>query len=95
MIREHLEPDSGTVDLWAAEIDRFVYRITTDDEDDLMPPPEAKMELTARERDILTRWVEQGAEYREHWAWIRPQKQPLPEVSDPAWPRNATNRLPT
>src|SRR5688500_19042130 len=36
-------------------------RITTDDEDDLMPPRKSHKKLTAAQKDIIKRWIEQGA----------------------------------
>jgi hypothetical protein len=46
----------------------LVRRITTDDTDDMMPPPESKLSLTDDEKALLTRWVAEGAEYRPHWS---------------------------
>ncbi len=50
------------------------YRIATDDENDLMPPPKAHKELSKREIDLIKRWIESGAEWTEHWSFIAPQK---------------------
>ena len=46
-----------------ADASELVYRILSTDPDDLMPPPETEQELTQEERDLLVRWVEQGAGY--------------------------------
>jgi hypothetical protein len=56
----------------AAESSELVKRIH--DVDEPMPPAEAEHQLTDPERDLLTRWVEQGAEYRRHWAFVVPEK---------------------
>ncbi len=56
----------------------LVRRITTKDQDDLMPPPESGKKLTPRQVDLLKRWVEQGAEYQAHWAY-----QPLTRAQPP------------
>src|SRR5690606_25201132 len=42
--------------------------------DQPMPPEDAEQQLTAEERDLLTRWVRQGGEYAEHWAFAPPRK---------------------
>jgi hypothetical protein len=52
----------------------LIHRINTTDADDLMPPPEAKQALTSAEKDILRRWIAEGAEYEAHWSLIPPQQ---------------------
>lgn len=54
------------------EKSEFWERVTSDDEDEIMPPPETDKALTAEELDLLKRWIEQGAEYQDHWAFIAP-----------------------
>ena len=44
-----------------------------------MPPPETEQFLTDEERDLLVRWVEQGAGYEEHWAWKPLERPEAPE----------------
>jgi len=53
-------------------------RITSDDPDFHMPPLESNLALSAREQALITKWIEQGAEWKEHWAFIPPQE---PEIS--------------
>jgi len=45
--------------------------------------------LTAREVEIIRRWVEQGAVWQQHWSFIPPKRPALPEVKDASWARNA------
>ncbi len=59
-----------------------VRRITTSDPDDHMPPPESGKKLTQAQIDLLERWIREGAEYRDHWAFIPPERPPVPEVSN-------------
>jgi len=56
----------------------LVRRITSTDPDVRMPPPESHKILDADEIAVLTRWIEQGAEYEPHWAFIPPKRPPLP-----------------
>lgn len=58
------------------------WRITSDDEDEMMPPPDSHKNLTAEEKKLLEKWIEQGAEYEAHWAYL-PIKRPqgLPQGS--------------
>lgn len=54
--------------------------IRSDDPDEMMPPPKSKMSLSEKEKDLLDRWIKQGAKYDKHWAL-----KPLPkEVPAPA-----------
>jgi hypothetical protein len=65
----------------------LIARIFTKDEDDLMPPPEAHKILTPAQKETLKQWVEQGAEYQEHWAYLPPKRSTPPAASNPAWIR--------
>jgi cytochrome c553 len=66
----------------------IIARINAKAEDEIMPPPELHRPLTAAEKDILTRWIQQGAKYDRHWAFVPPQAYPLPKVADAAWPKD-------
>jgi hypothetical protein len=46
------------------------WRLHSDDPTDMMPPPEAKMPLTAKEIEVLDRWINEGAEYASHWSFV-------------------------
>lgn len=63
-------------------------RIISDDPDYKMPSPTSNLHLNDRQIEIIKRWIEQGAEYKEHWAFIPPEKTSLPEVSNSDWPIN-------
>ncbi len=56
----------------------LVERILSDDEDELMPPPDSNKKLTQRQKDLLAKWIEQGAEYRQHWSYEPPVKAEIP-----------------
>ena len=63
-------------------------RISADDPDDRMPPSDSDEELTQRQIELLRRWIEQGAEFQRHWAFVPPTRPPLPKVNKADWPRN-------
>ncbi len=63
-------------------------RIITSDQDLQMPTKASNRVLTDYERAVLTKWIEQGAVYKPHWAFTAPEKKNLPEVKDKAWPKN-------
>ncbi len=67
----------------------LVYRIFSTNEDDLMPPPDAKNPLAPAEKEILKQWITEGAKYEPHWAFIAPKQLRLPKVHDKSWPHNA------
>ena len=50
-----------------------MHRILTDDPIDIMPPPKSHKKLTTEEKALLASWIDQGAEYREHWAFLPPE----------------------
>jgi len=50
----------------------LIDRINNLHEDKIMPPPESNNKLTKREKDILGKWIEQGAKWKTHWAFIQP-----------------------
>ncbi len=58
------------------------WRITSDDEDELMPPPEIHKPLTEAEKKLLARWIEEGAEYEAHWAYLPIQKSESEKSGD-------------
>lgn len=64
----------------------LVKRIFTEDPDDVMPPPESTKSLSDHERDLLRRWIDQGAEYEEHWAYIKPLKPEIPVADSHSHP---------
>lgn len=66
-------------DLNASELWR---RIDTDDEDSRMPPPGTHKSVTDAEKEILKRWIEQGAHYEKHWSFEPPDAVPIPPVTD-------------
>jgi hypothetical protein len=66
----------------------LVRRIRSTDESEQMPPPESHKTLSAAEIDTLVRWIDEGAEYTEHWAFQAPVRGSLPDVRAGGWVRN-------
>ena len=66
----------------------MIARIRSSDPDEVMPPPELHRPLTTTERDILTRWVKQGAKYAPHWGFTTPRSYPAPVVKDRTWAKD-------
>ncbi len=59
----------------------LVRRILSHDADEVMPPPSAKKPLKPGEINLLRRWVEQGAEWTDHWAFLPPVRGEVPSVA--------------
>ena len=68
-------------------------RILSEDPDNVMPPPESNLQLSAEEKAILLKWIDQGATYKEHWAFTPPAPVTAPDVSDETWPANDIDRF--
>ncbi|MEQ6119418.1 DUF1553 domain-containing protein [Reichenbachiella sp. MALMAid0571] len=56
-----------------------ISRILSEDPEYMMPSPKSNHVLSAEEKAAIVKWVEQGAEWKDHWAFIPPEKRPLPE----------------
>lgn len=63
-----------------AAASELIRRITSEDSRDLMPPPGSHRELSAEQRDLLARWIDQGAPYEPHWAFVAPVRAQPPEA---------------
>jgi hypothetical protein len=66
----------------------LIRRVGSDDETVRMPPKETGNRLTPEQIATLKRWIAEGANYTEHWAFVKPVQKPLPPVKDASWPRN-------
>jgi hypothetical protein len=62
-------------------------RLITKDTSERMPPMKSNLTLNQHEIDLIEKWIEQGANYKPHWAFIKPLKSDLPQA-DADWARN-------
>ncbi len=58
----------------------MIRRILTDDPELIMPEPESHLSLSAHEKAMLVKWIDEGAEYEDHWAFLPPKKREPPKV---------------
>ena len=70
----------------SAKRSEMIRRLTLEDEEERMPYKEHK--LSGEEIDILTKWVNQGAEWGEHWAYQSLKKPVIPQSDDSNWGSN-------
>jgi hypothetical protein len=68
-------------------------RIFSDDPEEVMPPPSLKKVLTAEQKELLKRWIAEGAEYQPHWSFIPPARPQPPAVKNEAWVKNPIDRF--
>lgn len=85
---------NGAIPIVSGQPDKseIIARIIASDDSGRMPPPDSGSSLKAEEIAVLRRWIEQGAAYAEHWAFVPPARPPLPEVKQD-WARNPIDRF--
>lgn len=64
------------------------HRIISHDPEYKMPTPEFKVELTDYEKAVIIKWIDEGAEYKPHWAFIKPEKPAIPKVKNKDFVKN-------
>jgi len=69
------------------------YRLTTEDGDGMPPEDSSKPPLSDSEKEIIRRWIEEGAKYSDFWAFVPPTMPDLPEVDDPRWSKSPIDRF--
>ncbi|MGE4618583.1 MAG: DUF1553 domain-containing protein [Planctomycetota bacterium] len=70
----------------------IIERVHLDD-DDQMPPPDSKLDLSSAEIQLLEQWIEQGAPFDRHWAFVTPEPAELPTVADEDWSKQPIDRF--
>lgn len=66
----------------------FFHRIISTDPEYVMPTTNSHLSLSAKEKAVLIKWIEDGAEYKPHWAFVKPEKHEVPEVKKADWTVN-------
>jgi uncharacterized protein DUF1553/uncharacterized protein DUF1549/cytochrome c len=59
----------------------MIKRLTTSDPDELMPPPQSNKKIAPEQIETIRRWIAEGAEYRGHWAFVKPERPAAPKIS--------------
>ncbi len=75
------------------EASALVHRILSDDAEERMPPIEAHKPLSGAQQQLLVRWIEQGANWSEHWSFVAPVEPAQPKVANAAWARDAIDHF--
>ncbi len=67
------------------EDSELIYRIVTDDEDEVMPPPGKGDRFTKEQIELFKQWIKEGANYEVHWSYEKPVRPEVPVVASPKW----------
>ncbi|TDB67545.1 DUF1553 domain-containing protein [Arundinibacter roseus] len=73
-------PGKVAISLGNLKKSEVFYRILSKDPTYVMPTPKSHMSLSAKEKAILIKWIEQGAVYQVHWAFVKPVKKAPPSL---------------
>lgn len=68
-------------------------RIMSDHADEVMPPPDAHKQLKPAEKEIIRRWIVDGAKWQPHWSFIAPERPQVPQVKNRTWAKNPIDRF--
>jgi hypothetical protein len=84
------EADSGERPIvpGEAEASEVLRRLTTDDEFEVMPPADSDKKISVEEIALIRRWIADGAPWKQHWAFLRPQRPQPPKVAAESWVAN-------
>ncbi|MEM6978668.1 MAG: PSD1 and planctomycete cytochrome C domain-containing protein [Planctomycetota bacterium] len=74
--------DFGAIQPGDANLSEIIARIQSDDPDLVMPPPETGKSVTPNEQRRLIQWINQGASYDEHWAFVPPVHPTIPDTEN-------------
>ena len=85
--------ESGAIAPGDPDSSAMLDRVFSDDPDEVMPPPAVKKPLAAAHKDLLLRWIKEGAEYEPHWSFIPPARPEPPAVKDGSWSKNPIDRF--
>ncbi len=81
-------PDAHAIVPGEADKSEVFLRVSTSDTSMLLPPPKSNLSLTQNEIDLIKKWIDQGAKYKPHWAFIPPVQGKLPALENSEWPAN-------
>ncbi len=81
-------PDKFAIKPGNLQQSEVYHRILSSDPETIMPSPESNLQLTAREKAVLIKWIKEGAQYKPHWAFLAPEVQQLPRVKQRNWVKN-------
>lgn len=85
--------EPGIIERGSAGKSVLIRRITSTDPDERMPPPDSGHSLTDRQIELLRRWIDEGARWDSHWAFVPPDRPQPPVPADFEWVRNPIDQF--
>jgi len=67
---------------------KLYQKISSPDQSFRMPPVSSGRTLTAQQIELIRRWIDEGAPWEVHWAYVPPNRPPAPNVKEQSWVRN-------
>jgi hypothetical protein len=67
---------------------KLYHKISSNDPGVRMPPPYSNRSLTAQQIELIRQWIDQGAKWEVHWAFVPPKRPSPPQVRERSWRRN-------
>lgn len=84
--------DGPTVVKGKPEASPLFKRISSTDPEEMMPPPKSHKTLKPEQRELIGKWIAQGAPWEPHWSFIKPELPPEPKVKEEKWARNPIDK---
>lgn len=90
-----LDAEAGLVTPGDLDASELWLRVNSDDPELQMPPPDAEVQLTAEQREVIRTWIAEGADWEEHWAFVPPERPTGLKGTDQTngWAKNAIDQL--
>ena len=73
--------ESGAITEGDSENSELIARITSDDPELVMPPPDSRKTLKPEHKQLLVQWINEGAAFEKHWSFNKPQRAPVPKAA--------------
>jgi mono/diheme cytochrome c family protein len=84
---------SGVITPGDSAHSRMYLRVSNPNEAMRMPPPSSGRKLTPQQVETIKNWIDSGAKWETHWAFVPPVQPEVPAVSDEKWPKNPIDRF--
>src|SRR5688572_12741818 len=86
-------PEKVAIDPGNLNGSELFHRIISSDPEYKMPLPESHLSLSSKEKAILIKWIEDGAQYKPHWSFVKPEASDVPKVRNEDWVINPVDNF--